>query len=237
MAIFGNALSVSAATAALDSAEARLSGFEADRGRKAAALAGDLDYDASLALREEIAILDRKVAAATDARQQARRNLDAAQRAAAEAENERHYKAARKLARDGEKLTLEVAAAAERLAGLVTELETGRKAIEAANANRGDRPFIVDGERRVREVPEKVFPTVYEEIDVWRNSAGDRPVHFQRDANGQMVPKDGGYLRMKERFVSRNEYTVAAHIPGGRFVESLKGLMGLKGEALFPTGR
>jgi hypothetical protein len=233
MAIFGNPLSVPAATAALKSADARLSGFEAERTTKNAALAGNLDFDANLALRDEIAALDRKVAAATDAREVARRNLGAAQKAAAEAENERQYKAAQRLARDGEKLTLEVAGAAEKLAGLLYALEETRKAVDAANAIRGTRPFILDGERRVREVPEKNFPTVYETMTVWVDpNTGRRPGQY-REVNGEFVPADhnGEYVKTTEKVVSRNAYSVPAHMPGGRFASAMK-LIGLKGEKL-----
>jgi hypothetical protein len=234
MALFGKPLTVADATSALESAEARLAGFEADRATKNAALAGDLDFDANLALRDEIAALDRKVAAATDARELARRNLDGAHKAAAEAENERQYKAAQRLARDGEKLTLEVAAAAEKLAGLLNALEDSRKVIDAANAIRGTRPFIKDGEARVREVPEKNFPTVYETVEVWVDpQTGRRPGQY-REVNGQMVPSDhnGNYVKTTEKVVSRNAYFTPAHIPNGRFAENTK-IVGLKGERLF----
>lgn len=234
MALFGHPLSVPAATAALESAEGRLAGFEADRAAKNAALAGDLDFDANLALRDEIAALDRKVAAATDARELARRNLDGARKAAAEAENERQYKAAQRLARDGEKLTLEVAAAAEKLAALLMKLEADRKTIDEANANRGTRPFIVDGERRVREVPAKDHPTVWETITVWRNEHGHTPCQFRADATGEMVPKDGGYTKRREKVVSRNAWSTPAHVPGGLYRDSIQ-LIGLKGEKLFPA--
>jgi hypothetical protein len=230
MALFGNALTVPAATAALESAEARLAGFEAERAAKMSAIAEESDFDANLALRDEVAALDRKVAAATDSLNNARRNLETAKAEAAEAEADRRHKAAQKRAREDEKLVLKVGALSIELAAAITELEAGRKIVDEANANRGSRPFIVDAEKRVREVPEKHFPTVWEEIDVWRNEYGHTPTEYRVLENGEHVPKDGGYTKRREKIVSRNERTTPAHMPGGRFAEMK--LVGLKGEKL-----
>ncbi|WP_324806367.1 hypothetical protein SH584_08760 [Sphingomonas sp. LY29] len=221
-------------TAALESAERRLADFKAEHARKTAALTGDLDFDGSLALRNEIADLALKVAAASDAADQARRNVEVAQRAKAEAETEREYKAAEKSARAAEKLTLEVSSVADRLAGLLGALEASRLTVEAANARRGARPHIKHGEARVREIPQRITPAVFEKRTVWEDGAGRSPAIFRQLQTGELVPSEGGFTKRVETVVSRAEQVTPAHIPGGLFKDAMR-LTGLKGEALFPA--
>lgn len=232
MAFLSNA--VERATSALESAEGRLAGFEAELAVKAKALEGDLDFEASLAIREDMAALERKVAAARDAREQQRRNLEAAKKAEAEAAVDAQAKAAERNAREAAKLALEIGDDAQRIAAKLNRLNELNASVDAFNAVRGTRPFIKDGEARAREVPEKVHPTVYEEMDVWRDASGRTPTEFRVLPNGDHVPKDGGYTKHREKFVSRNEWTTPAHFPGGRFKEAMR-LVGAKGEKLFPA--
>jgi len=220
------------ASGALQSAERRLAAFEQERAAKATSLTGDLDFDTNLALREEIAVLDRKIAAATDAVGQARRNLDVATAAAAEAEADRTHKAAEKLARAGEKLTLDVAAAAEKLAGLLADLEANRAAVEEANANRGGRPPLIDGESRVRSVPGRTIPAQFEWREVWEDGAGNAPYQFREDANGELVPVLGGYVKRRVKVQSRAEQVEYGHMPE-RFAGAIT-LVNLKGERIGP---
>lgn len=142
-------------------------------------------------------------------------------------------KEAERAAREAAKLTVEVDPDARRLAGKFARICELNAFVDAYNAKRGTRPFIVNGEARVREVPAKDHPTVWEEITVWKNEHGHTPSQF-REVDGEMVPLEGGYEKRRERIVSRNAWSTPAHIPGGRFKDSIR-LIGLKGEALFPA--
>lgn len=157
-----------------------------------------------------------------------------AQEAAKEAAIDDEAKVAARASLEAAKLTPEVGTDAERLAGKLKRLDELKAIVDAYNEKRGRRPFIVDGEAKVREVPEQVIPAVYEETVVWRDAAGKRPYQFRHLPNGDVVPKDGGYSPVKEKHVSRAEQVIPAHVPGGRFADSMK-LMGLKGEQLFPA--
>ena len=230
MALFANP--IEAATGALTSAERRLADFERERAAKVASLAGDLDFETNLAHREVIAVLDRKVAAATDTVGQARRSLEVAKAAEAEAEADRVHKAAEKLARTGEKLTLDVATAAERLAALLADLEANRAAIEKANATRGGRPFIVDGEHRARSVPGRTIPAELEWRDVWEDGAGNTPGQFRKDADGEFVPVLGGYTKKRVKVQTQAERYIEERMPE-RFASAIQ-LVDLKGQRIGP---
>ena len=193
--------------------------------------ANSAEHRAWLAAKRD---LEDDVTAEEAALQIAREEAAKAKAAADEAEKDAEERRVRKLA-EGEhaKLTVEIGADVERLAAKLQRHAEILAEIKTWNANRGSRAYVKDGEAQVREVPEKHFPTVYEETIVWKDAAGRRPTIFVRGPDGEMVPKDGGCTRMKEKFVSRNAYTVPAHIPGGRFSEMK--LIGLKGEKLFAT--
>lgn len=144
-------------------------------------------------------------------------------------------KVAERDAREAARLVPDIGADAERLAAKLARLEELRASVDAYNKIRGARPFVQDGEARVREVPEQNFPTVYETMTVWVDpNTGRRPSQY-REVNGELVPADhsGDYVKTTEKVVSRNAYSRAAEIPGGRFASAMK-LIGLKGEALFP---
>lgn len=222
------------AAGALEAAERRLADFESDRGEKLAQAEASADFDAGFALREEVSTLDRKINAALVARDHARQQLERAQADAAQGEADRRHAEAKKLARAGEKLTLDVAAAAERLAGLLADLEANRASIEKANGVRGHRDFIVDGERRVREVPARDVPAVTRKEKAWVDANGNRPSQLIM-RSGEMVPAhmSGDYnYRTVEVLESPARY-IPASMPGGRFADEIR-LVGLKGERLFP---
>jgi hypothetical protein len=177
--------------------------------------------------------LEDDVAAEEAALQIAREEAAKAKAAADEADRDAEERRIKKLNGELAKLTTEIGADAERLGAKLQRHTSMVAEVEKWNANRGSRAFIKDGEAKVREIPEKHFPTVYEETTVWKDAAGRTPSIFLRGEDGELVPKDGGYRPVKEKFVSRNAYTVPAQIPGGRYREGFK-LLGLKGE-LFPT--
>lgn len=154
--------------------------------------------------------------------------------AAAKEEADAEERRIRKLNDDLAKLTVEVGGEAQRLAAKLARHTAMLAEVEAWNASRGARPFIVDGETRVREVPAQDFPAVWQEVEVWKNQHGHTPSQF-REVDGELVPDDhnGPYEKVRERVLSSNARHVPASTPGGRFREAIR-LIGLKGEALFP---
>jgi hypothetical protein len=238
MALFGKPMSVAAATAAVQSAEERVASYVAERADALTAADAESDFETGLALRNKVPELDRMIDQANIALEHARGNLEAAAKAEADAAIDAKAKAAERDAREAAKLTLEVGTEdAPRMAAKLARIAELNANVDAFNAIRGTRPFVVDGERRVREVPEKHFPTVYEKMTVWVDPETGRKPSQYREVDGELRPADHReYVKRTEKVVSRNEYTVAAHIPGGRFKEGIR-LIGLKGEKLFPAGR
>jgi hypothetical protein len=155
-----------------------------------------------------------------------------AKAAAAVEEADAEERRIRKLNDELAKLTVEIGGDAERLATKLQRHTSMLAEVDSWNASRGDRAFIQDGEAKVREVPAKDHPTVWEEVDVWRNVHGHTPSQF-REVDGEMVPIEGGYEKRRERIVSRNAWSTPAFIPAGRYAAAMK-IIGLKGE-LFPV--
>jgi hypothetical protein len=87
-------------------------------------------------------------------------------------EADRRHAAAEKLANEHAKLTLEIAADAEKLAAKLSRHGEMLKAIKAANAERGERAAIVDGEFQVRSKPGETRPAVTIEDEVWVDAQG-----------------------------------------------------------------
>jgi hypothetical protein len=175
--------------------------------------------------------LEDNVAAEEAALRIAQAKQAEAQRAADDEAIDAQAKVAERDARAAARLVPDIAADAERLAAKLARLEELKASVDAYNKIRGARPFVQDGEARVREVPEKNFPTVYENMTVWVDpNTGRRPGQY-REVNGKLVPADhnGDYVKTTEKVVSRNAYSVPAHIPGGRFASAMK-LIGLNGE-------
>lgn len=218
---------------ALEVATRRLADFEAERASKAAQVEATSDFDAGFALREGLVVLDRKIEAAIAAKDHAAGQVERAQKEADQAEADRRHAAAQKLARAGEKLTLDVAAAAEKLADLLTALQANRAQVEEANAVRGGRPFIVDGERKVREMPAREMPAVTRREKAWVDAAGERPSQLvERD--GRLVPAGGrGDYTFQEVEVVEQ---AARHLPAvmpERFADAFH-IVDLHGRRIFP---
>jgi hypothetical protein len=177
--------------------------------------------------------LEDDVAAEESALRIAKEEAAKAEAAAREEEIDAQGKDAERAAREGAKLVTLIDSEARSLAAKLSRLGELNEQVETFNKVRGNRPGVINGERRVREVPEKHFPTVYETLTVWVHpETGRRPTEY-REVDGEMRPKDGAFVRTTEKVVSRNAWTRPAELPGGSFRHGFK-LMGLKGEALFP---
>jgi hypothetical protein len=218
---------VSNGQTALEAAQRKLDDWNASPPKSASAA----EHRAWIATRRDLQDdVDAEVAALAIAKEEAER----LKKAAREEEIDAQGKEAERAAREAAKLVTVIDSEARSLAAKLTRLAELNDEVEAFNKVRGSRPGITNGERRVREVPEKHFPTVYETLTVWVHpETGHRPVEY-REVDGEMRPKDGAYVRTTEKVVSRNAYTRPAEIPGGWFKDGFK-LLSARGEKLFPA--
>jgi hypothetical protein len=219
----------------VEKAQRRLTDIRAELSAARARLKPDLDFDEGFATREQIAVLERKEAAAVDAlayaeELQAKAVADAA-KAEATAELERYGREAKR----------EVPSRLNKIAklqeALAPELDWLKAHVERAAdmnglAQRFGLPGVVDGETLHRKTPDRTIPAQFEEREVWRDSAGNQPSQYrQHPDTGEMVPLGGGTKR-REKVQISGERTVFGQIPGGRLCDNIR-LMNLKGEPLF----
>lgn len=157
-------------------------------------------------------------------------------KAAAEAEADRRHAGGDKLARAGEKLTLDVMAKAEALRNALAALEANRAEIDALNKVRGDRPLIVDGERKLRTVPAHVIPAVTRQEQVWQDKDGNRCSVLRRLDDGRWVPQNPGPWRLETITITNvREKQVPATMPN-RLAEEIR-LVDLRGQQTWPPRR
>jgi len=225
--------SLEKAVGALEICTRRLADFESERAAKAAQVDETTDFDEGFALREELAVIARKIESATVARDHAAGQVDRAKAEAAEAEADRRHATAQKIARAGEKLTLDVVAAAERLADALAALEANRAEVDAANEVRGSRAFVVDGEARLRQIPAREVPAVTRREMAWINAKGERPMNLIM-RNGELVPAgmSGDYVFREVEVVESLARFEPARMPV-RLSDAIE-LVGLRGERLWP---
>lgn len=91
--------------------------------------------------------------------------------------------------------------------------------VDAFNARRGDLPFIVDAETRIRSIPGKVTPAIKETRKVWVGTDGKPCSEYTVDAEGRQVRRQGVPREMRE-FVIRGELPAVATMPT-RFADAL----------------
>jgi len=90
--------------------------------------------------------------------------------------------------------------AIEKAIAAITIVHERNAAIAAANAVRGQRPFIVDAETRLRQRPGRTVEAVYEDRTVWKDGHGNQPTIFVTDREtGELRPQEAGYARRVER--------------------------------------
>lgn len=222
------------AAAAVPKAEEALNRHVGDRDAHAAAKPDGSDLEALITWKRLAADHDLRVEAAEEAVKFAR-GVAADQAAkAAEAEADRRHAAAQKIARAGEKLTLDVVAAAERLAEALAALEANRAQVEEANAVRGSRPYIVDGERKIREVPGQEVPAIVDRDFAWVDPAGNRaPLSLVASAGRPAPGADwNGYTYREVESVLQPARTDPPTMPD-RFATAFR-LFDLHGRALWP---
>ncbi len=136
-----------------------------------------------------------------------------AEAAQAEQEADAQHAAAERQAKADEKLVRTALSAIEKA---ITEIEAVAVSVSRTddhNAQRGARAFIVDCEKRVRETPGRTIPAQFEDRVFWRDSTGREPTQFRKDANGQLVPTEGGFSKVREKVCVQQERYIGATMP------------------------
>lgn len=223
---------VERAEAELAVARRRITTFEAEHAVLAARNSDDLDFDTRFALGEDLALCDRKLAAARGDIEKLERNLTVEKEAEANAERDRQHKEGEKIARAGVRLAENVEAAASQLAAALAALEANRKQVDALNANRGLRPLIADGERRLRETPGRTIPAQFEEREVWLDAAGNQISPYLRSSYSEKVAPAA--VRT-ERVQTSEEYVSPANMPT-RYAAAIT-LVNRAGDRIWPPAR
>lgn len=216
----------------VEAATRRRDDFTAERAALAARLETEADFDANFALREDLDRLDRKIAAAEVALASAQEQLAAEQKKAAKVEADRAHADAQKLVPAHEKLIREIVADQQKLAAKLAQAAKLQAAIEAANECSEGRPLIVDGERNLRERPERIEPAVFEDRVVWEDGAGNSPFQFRRNAEGEDVPIEQGFTRKVKPVQVRSERHEFASMPP-RLANEIR-LVDLAGQQIWP---
>ena len=109
--------------------------------------------------------------------------------------------------------------------------------LSTSNDARGDRPFIVDGERRLREVAACEIPAVTRREKLWVNAKGERPSQLV-ERKGKMMPvntgfgPEGPFTLAEVDVVECAARFVPAQMPA-RFAEVIR-LVDLKGRPIGP---
>lgn len=187
-----------------DSAAGRLEEFRAALVALDTAKPNEGDIEAMLAFEERRGAAEARVRIASRALEVAEAGLAAAKADTAAKMKDRTHAEAQKTAEAAAKLTHEIVADAEALAKKLARLEAMRKAVDEANRTRGGRPFIADGERRVREVPGRSIPAVYRMEEVWVDAAGNQPSQVRTRSDGERVDSAGSSVRQVTRRVEQS---------------------------------
>lgn len=216
----------------VEKATRRLADIRAELNTARNRLRPDLDFDEGFATREQIAVLERKEAAAVDALAYAE-ELQAkaaaeAEKAVAAAELDRYTREAK---REAPSHLNKIAKLQEALAPELDWLRAhvDRAAEMNALAKRFGLPCVVDGETLYRKTADRIISAQFEEREVWLDASGKQISPFLRASHSERVVP--AKVR-SERVQISDERVVQGEIPGGRLCTNIR-LMGLKGESLF----
>lgn len=143
-----------------------------------------------------------------------------AEAAQAEADDEKRHAAEEKQAKGDTALVAKATAAGETLIAAIEELEASNARTAEYNSQRGSRPFVTDAETRVRQIPSRTVPAVFEEREQWLDSHGNQPFKFRQNAEGEMEPMEPIYTKQVVRVCVRPERIEPAKMPD-RYAELL----------------
>jgi hypothetical protein len=188
----------------------RIEGFRREEANILAGVIDPSDFDGRVARDDALTAVRRKIVMAAGV---ARSSADLLEKAEAEArarEDDATHKAAEKLAVAQAKLVVEIAAGSEKLAADFARLEEMATTIEEANKVRGDRPYIVDGERKVRERPGGFLPAITGQDSVGVDKDGNRVPEFITEEGGVKSVRNPKWFRNVEVL---NTIRAEQHLP------------------------
>ena len=152
------------------------------------------DVPETLKYWAELAELEAKLKATEGAVAFCAEKLAKTQRDADEArKDEAHAAVQRDVAAAKKKLIPRIGALATELAATLRQIDELRTRVDMANAVRGDRPFIVDAERQLREYAQTGRPAITEKRKFFEDPAtGKRYGNDQyHDASGRVRKREG----------------------------------------------
>lgn len=193
--------------------EARVEDFKAKIEALKANQHGTEEFDTLDHIDEQIATLRRKLTLAEGVAANSAERLEAARAEAAEKDADAKHAAEEKQTKADTALVAKAAKAGEALIAALEALESSNARTAAYNAQRGSRPFILDAETRVRQIPAKTRPAVYDERVVWEKGDGSRPFRYRQDSSGEMVPAEAGFTRKVVNECVRPERQIPATMP------------------------
>jgi hypothetical protein len=181
-----------------------------------------LDFDQRVELEDKIQRQRRIVGYAQDSLNDALAKLAAATAESEKVEGDRrHAEVQAKIVPAHKKSVLRMKALIDELRAEARASDGFKAQIDAANAVRGDRPFIVDAEAALRGTPDRTEPAVFEDRIVFEDAAGRTPSQYRRNAAGEDVPVEQGFERKVKRVQVRAERFVPGSMPM-RYAEVLK---------------
>lgn len=193
--------------------------------------AGD-DAEALYAWKREARDLADRVESDREALAFAESRAEQARLADVERAIDAELAAAAKVAIAHGRLTLEIAADAEKLAAKLARMEEMRAAVDQANQKRGARPHIVDGEFEVRQVAGAFYPAVTSEEKVWIDRNG-KPTQDQiLDDQMRWISNPAAVEQGVVTVVLQAEQQLPPRMPE-RFVDAMQ-IVNLRGEQLWP---
>jgi len=224
------------AALAVTQAEARVQSFKDDLRAHETERPDGSDFEALAEWDGKTDPLKTRVKLAEEALQFAKKAAEKQARAAEVAERNRAHAAAGRLTTVHAKLTVDIAADAEKLAEKLKRLEDLRSSIEAANENRGDRPMIVDGEFKVRQVPGAIYLARYSEDNVWVDKDGNvvtPQIPESKAYNAKLIQNPAAVKQTIVKTLLTGEVTTPPTMPT-RLADAIT-LVDLHGKTLWPT--
>ena len=202
--------------------QARVASYRSEIQAKESSPRDGVSFEALVSADEEAHALRRKLAIAEGVAARSAELLEKARAGAAERAAEAKHSAEERNAEADKKLVRELDALIRKTAAARDQLASSVARTAAYNAARGDRPFILDAEARVRQTPSFTRAAVFEDREEWQGPAGNTPGLFRQNEKGDLVPADhcGPYKLVRFRHQVRAEEFVPAKMPS-RYADSL----------------
>lgn len=224
----------------VEKAEKRLADIRAEVAAEQARLTADLDFDDNVATRHRIQLLKTQEEAAVDSLDFLRRKAAEAAKNATDAKEVAEVEAYRREAeREMPSRLRKVAKHLESAAPEIAAIDAHVKRASHINAlaRKHGLPSVTDGETLFRATTRRVIPAVYEERTVYEDGAGNCPSVFNKLANGELVPAEGGYMKRQKRIQVSAERVEGGTLPGGRLADGIRLINVKSGRPMWPASR